>query len=232
VRISPSLLKRIALSYVKSICFWLAIAVVIALQQNYFEKELGYHTRFVSLLSIMSIRFFDFAILTPPIFFLVRRFPINRHKPVRGLVAYVLGGVPFVICYSLIRLTLAPIWDTSVQRFVHWSFSLHNMSGVVYGTMGDQFSVYLTLVVAAHAYEYFDQVRNEELGRSELQQALAASELQALKSQLHPHFLFNTLHGISTLIDSDRALAKAMVIKLSSLLRTTLQHGSSDLISL
>jgi len=210
----------------------MAIALVMAFQQNYFERELGYHTRFLSLLSIISIRFFDFALLTPPVFFLVQRFPIDRHKPIRGLIAYALGGLPFVICYSLVRLILAPIWDTSLQRFVHWSFSLHNMAGVVFGTMGDQFSVYLTLVVAAHAYEFFDQARNEELERSELQQALAASELQALKSQLHPHFLFNTLHGISTLIDSDRALAKAMVIKLSSLLRTTLQHGSSDLISL
>lgn len=210
----------------------MAIALVMAFQQNYFERELGYHTRFLSLLSIISIRFFDFALLTPPVFFLVQKFPINRHKPIRGLIAYALGGLPFVICYSLVRLILAPVWDTSLQRFVHWSFSLHNMAGVVYGTMGDQFSVYLTLVVAAHAYEYFNQARDEELERSELQQALAASELQALKSQLHPHFLFNTLHGISTLIDSDRALAKAMVIKLSSLLRTTLQHGSADLISL
>lgn len=210
----------------------MAIALVMAFQQNYFERELGYHTRFLSLLSIISIRFFDFALLTPPVFFLVQKFPINRHKPIRGLIAYALGGLPFVICYSLVRLILAPVWDTSLQRFVHWSFSLHNMAGVVYGTMGDQFSVYLTLVVAAHAYEYFNQARDEELERSELQQALAASELQALKSQLHPHFLFNTLHGISTLIDSDRALAKAMVIKLSSLLRTTLQHGSAHLISL
>jgi LytS/YehU family sensor histidine kinase len=50
--------------------------------------------------------------------------------------------------------------------------------------------------------------------------------------QLQPHFLFNTLHGISTLIDTDHSTAKAMVVKLSSLLRGTLEHGSSDLIPL
>jgi sensor histidine kinase YesM len=49
--------------------------------------------------------------------------------------------------------------------------------------------------------------------------------------QLHPHFLFNTLHGISTLIDADRNSAKTMVIKLSGLLRTALER-SSDLIQL
>lgn len=50
--------------------------------------------------------------------------------------------------------------------------------------------------------------------------------------QLHPHFLFNTLHGISTLIDTEQNTAKLMIVKLSSLLRTALEQGSSDLIPL
>jgi two-component system LytT family response regulator len=67
---------------------------------------------------------------------------------------------------------------------------------------------------------------------AELEQALAASGLQALKSQLHPHFLFNTLHGISALIGIDPDRARALVVKLSSLLRTALEYGNSDLITL
>ncbi len=65
-----------------------------------------------------------------------------------------------------------------------------------------------------------------------MQHALATSELQALKSQLHPHFLFNTLQGISALIDTEKEHAKAMVLKVSHLLRTALQCASSDVISL
>jgi len=76
------------------------------------------------------------------------------------------------------------------------------------------------------------RIPKQELGRSEEAGALAASELQALNMQLHPHFLFNTLSGISTLIDSDRKTAKAMVIKLSTLLRAALEYSSLDLISL
>ena len=52
-----------------------------------------------------------------------------------------------------------------------------------------------------------------------------------LKSQLHPHYLFNTLHGIATLIDSDRVKAKASVLRLSKLLRMSLEYGNSDLIT-
>lgn len=65
--------------------------------------------------------------------------------------------------------------------------------------------------------------------RSDYQRVLAASELQALKMQFHPHFLFNKLHGISMLIDNDGKTAKEMIVKLSNLLRIALEHGGSDL---
>jgi len=90
---------------------------------------------------------------------------------------------------------------------------------------------YLAILVVAHAYYGFVRAKAQELERSELQQALAASELQVLKSQLHPHYLFNTLHGIATLIDSDRVKAKASVLRLSKLLRMSLEYGNSDLIT-
>jgi two-component system, LytTR family, sensor kinase len=92
--------------------------------------------------------------------------------------------------------------------------------------------VYIAIVVAAHAYEYLKRVRRQEAERYEYQQALLASELQALKMQLHPHFLFNTLHGIATLVDSDAPCAKAMILKLSGLLRAALDRDSADLIPL
>ena len=92
--------------------------------------------------------------------------------------------------------------------------------------------VYIAIVVAAHAYQYLKRVRKQEAERYEFQRALAASELQALKMQLHPHFLFNTLHGISTLVDNDARSAKAMILKLSNLLRTSIERESTDLIPL
>jgi two-component system, LytTR family, sensor kinase len=86
--------------------------------------------------------------------------------------------------------------------------------------------------MGSHACAYFLRVRNHEIESAKLQQALAESELHALKSQLQPHFLFNTLHGISTLIEVDRARAKVMVLKLSNLLRSVIQDSTSDLVPL
>lgn len=72
----------------------------------------------------------------------------------------------------------------------------------------------------------------QEIESVELQQALMVSELQSLRTQLHAHFLFNALQGISTLTDSDPCRAKAMILKLSGLLRAALLYSASELIAL
>jgi len=190
----------------------------------------GYEIHFSQLLVVTEARFFSFALLTPIVLYAVRRLLARRTKPLRAVAVYLIGAVPFVLLYACIRLVVAPIWSLRLQRFL--PRSPQHFVGTVTGTLGAQISVYVALVIAAHAYEYYERSRNQELERSELEQALAASELQALKSQLHPHFLFNTLHGIVTLIDADRGRAKNMVLQLSNLLRTALQHGTSDLVSL
>ena len=64
------------------------------------------------------------------------------------------------------------------------------------------------------------------------ERAITEAEFHAMSSQLHPHFLFNALHGISTLVDIDPARAKAMMLKLSSFLRRALEYDSVDLIPL
>jgi LytS/YehU family sensor histidine kinase len=124
---------------------------------------------------------------------------------------------------------LLPPWDFATHQFNHRTVKalLSNVH-----PFGFQLWCYLAILVAAHAYYAFVRTKAQELEQSELRQALAASELQMLKSQLQPHYLFNTLHGIATLIYSDRAKAKASVLKLSNLLRTSLEYGNSDLIPL
>ena len=62
------------------------------------------------------------------------------------------------------------------------------------------------------------------LAAAQLQTALAEAQLQALQKQLHPHFLFNTLHTISALMHRDTEAADAMLARLSDLLRLTLER--------
>jgi LytS/YehU family sensor histidine kinase len=82
------------------------------------------------------------------------------------------------------------------------------------------------LVGTGAALRYRDQVRARDLRASQLEAQLAQSQLQLLRSQLHPHFLFNTLHAISTLMHRDVEAADKMMSKLSELLRRSLDTAA------
>jgi LytS/YehU family sensor histidine kinase len=73
-----------------------------------------------------------------------------------------------------------------------------------------------------YVHEYFTAVRRRDLAVARLEAELARAQLRALKAQLQPHFLFNTLHAVTVLISRDKEAAIRMVMRLSDLLRMTL----------
>lgn len=82
---------------------------------------------------------------------------------------------------------------------------------------------YLAFAAAFHGLDYYRLYREREVRASQLEMRLARAQLDVLKMQLHPHFLFNTLHAISTLMHRDIDAAETMIIKLSDLLRLSLE---------
>jgi LytS/YehU family sensor histidine kinase len=83
---------------------------------------------------------------------------------------------------------------------------------------------YSILVAATQGYLYYQRYRQGELRSAQLSTQLAQAQLQALRMQLHPHFLFNTLNSIATLIHKDPDAADGMTAQLSDLLRLTLDN--------
>ena len=88
------------------------------------------------------------------------------------------------------------------------------------------------IVGATWLFTYSRLSRERELKASQMKTRLASARLEALKMQLHPHFLFNTLNSILPLVFRDRDAASRTVIGLSDLLRLSLQNEGSDLIPL
>ncbi len=84
------------------------------------------------------------------------------------------------------------------------------------------------LVVASHAYDYYRLSIERERRAVQLQVQLTEAKLNALKMQMHPHFLFNTLNAISVLVDENPAAAKTTLSYLSDLLRLALENVSSQ----
>jgi two-component system, LytTR family, sensor kinase len=217
-------LSKIARAYMWSFLIWGVYAPIMAAQ-----NKVLYHANFWKLLLVALAWCVTSATLTPPMFYIVRRYPISRQMGVRRIIGYVLGAPVYVMLSASLRTLLLPPFDPVTQEFAHRTYQslLDNINLFAMQTWD-----YLVILVAAHAYAYFTRARSQEIEGARLQQALAESELQVLKSQLQPHFLFNTLHGISTLIEVDKLRAKLIVLKLSNLLRAVLEDGTADLISL
>jgi two-component system LytT family sensor kinase len=228
MRISNS--RQIVTAYLISIGIWSALSLLNGWNYLVFDRSFNIHSTTRQMILLAEAQGLAYALLTPPVFYIVRRYPSGVRRRAWYTFAYVLGAVPFIVIYACLRWMIMPPWSSIEQRFVS-RMSIGPLE-LVHDGFADLITNYLLIVLAAHAYNYFDRMRKQDLERSEYEKALAASELQALKMQLHPHFLFNTLHGISTLVDSDSAAAKAMIVRLSSLLRMALEHSGSDLIPL
>jgi hypothetical protein len=77
-------------------------------------------------------------------------------------------------------------------------------------------------------YHLFDRFNRSEIERLRLATSVKESELRALKSQVNPHFIFNSLNSLRALIDEDPARARQSVTQLSNLLRYSLQSGQLE----
>jgi LytS/YehU family sensor histidine kinase len=100
----------------------------------------------------------------------------------------------------------------------------------VMALLGDASEVSLTLVGAigvAHAVKFYRQAQERERTALQLRQRLSQAQLEALKQQLQPHFLFNALNGVATLMHLDAVAADEMLTQLADLLRETLRHSGS-----
>jgi LytS/YehU family sensor histidine kinase len=96
----------------------------------------------------------------------------------------------------------------------------------------DVVTTYLPIVLIAHVASYYQRFRERELRSSQLQAQLEKARLQALKSQLQPHFLFNTLNSISALMLTDVEAADRMITRLGDLLRISLETAGTQMTTL
>jgi LytS/YehU family sensor histidine kinase len=125
-------------------------------------------------------------------------------------------------------------WTTAWARWpgmeTHTAWSL--FTKYLTGKVHLQLLTYGVLVGAFWALDYHRRFRERELLASQLEARLAQAHLQALRTQLHPHFLFNTLNAISALIPAEAKPARRMVARLGDLLRIALEHEETQEVTL
>jgi two-component system, LytTR family, sensor kinase len=166
----------------------------------------------------------------PLIFWLGRRFPFERGRWPRSLLVHTLAGLVFPLLQQAVdsvvlpHLGYPPMAGLNTFAATYRAFLLMNFPISVV--------VYWVSLGAQSGIGYYRMYRERELRASQLEAKLAQSQLQILKMQLHPHFLFNTLNTISELIHKAPDAAESMVTDLSDLLRLSLQTVGRQEVSL
>ncbi|HEU0301600.1 MAG TPA: histidine kinase [Longimicrobium sp.] len=159
---------------------------------------------------------------TPFIFLACRRFPLERGRWPRSLPAHALGG------------TLVAVAGGTFNYFVQES--LHGTDATLPAYVLDvfhfNFGWYWIIVALGHAVVYYGTLRDRELHASRLETQLARAQLEALKTQIQPHFLFNTLNAISELVHEDVELAEETILRLASLLRMSVDSARTQEVAL
>jgi two-component system, LytTR family, sensor kinase len=166
------------------------------------------------------------SILYLLLFRITRRFPIERQRWVRGLFGYLLLGV----VVTFLKLGIDVVW---IRLVYLGEVFQHTSEDSLLAIMAYfNFLTYWVFVGVGQALNFYRQVREGELKASQLEAQLAQSQLQALRMQLQPHFLFNTLHTIAMLNLRDSKAANRMISRLSDLLRLTLDNAGAQEVAL
>ena len=228
--------------WVVSFGLWIFIAFASALSMYEFQRSLGRFTTFRAELTLPLVQSVIFAFLTPFVFNFAIRHPVQRENWGRRSWLHLAAGVAFAATHVLIRGSVYPVWDPDVRGY---GWALWNPQSralrikgalferlFLYSAVDDIYSVYLPIVVIAFAIGYYLRFRERELRAIQLEGQLAKAHLQALKSQLQPHFLFNTMHSISALMHTDVAAADKMMTLLCDLLRMSLEKTGVQLTTL
>ena len=155
-----------------------------------------------------------FALATPLVLRLARRYPIERHNWRPHVAIHALAGILISTVWAVGHIILDASFYDGFSRL-----TAYNLAARTFGHLDKELLVYWIIVLISHALDYYQRYREGELRASQAQ-------LQALKMQLHPHFLFNTLHSISSLIYKDPVAADNMIARLGDFLRMTLENSA------
>jgi signal transduction histidine kinase len=169
---------------------------------------------------------YPWALLAPVIFALGRRFRLERRGWAVAVPVHLLCGTVVALAdqaavtainqyfgptVSYVG-TFAEVYPRIVLRYFHFAFI-----------------IYWVIVAAAHATDYYRTSRDREMESLQLQAELTQAQLAALRMQIQPHFLFNTLHTVASLVRDGRSeAATATIARLGELFRLTLGNAQRN----
>lgn len=219
-------IKKSARRFAQFFALWTTVVILFATQWYTYDALHGHPSPVVAYFRWNMEQWYTWLLISPLVLRLAAKRPIDPRHPQRALPLHLVAS-------GLIAL-LAVFVQSVISHFFEPGFpSLrNNIKFLLSKDVAMGIATYWALTGLAQTLHFYRENSNRQLRESQLERQLAQAQLQVLQMQLHPHFLFNTLHAIGTLIHEDPAAAEKMLLNLSSLLRVFLEHESSQQISL
>jgi two-component system, LytTR family, sensor kinase len=210
---------------------WLAVGLITATQVVVGMAAVGMRLNWIGLFFTTVAAWLILPFATPVILSLSDRFPLAKAGDWRNLPVHLAAALGFGVAHI--------VWSATVE----WIFNPLGLQphasfhGVFFTTVYMQFHtgiiIYAATVAIANTLDSIRRLAHREAEAARLAGELSKAQLDALRRQLEPHFLFNTLNGISGLVRENRSdAAVEMIAGLSDLLRRVLEGSGRQLVPL
>ena len=206
---------KLAIYYV---VFWIFIAAVYVLILTLNNgSDVG-----AAVLKVFTF-LISFALFGAPIWYVIKFSTLENNSILRIITAHSIAAtiIVFIWLYFgmvVIKLILPDAIDMIQEAMVY--------------RIAGGYMMYVVYVVFFYAVNYYQGFKEKLRNEGKLKALVKEAELHALKSQINPHFLFNSLNSISSLTMTDSSKAQEMVINLSQLMRYSLKHDQKEVVTL
>ncbi len=199
---------------------WLFLGLMLSIEVYFNNRAWGMRADFFDAALPQFGRVMMWALMAPLILRMREKVPLNRGHWAGGVAFHLVASFVVMATYYVGRMlayfllngeSLAEFWDSVLKGFFG-----HNLIDMAF---------YWGVIAFGYGLEIYRRYKNEELKAAQLEARLIETELKALREQLRPHFLFNTMNTIAVLVrEKKNDDAVNLIARLSSLLRMSLDN--------
>ena len=211
-------------------CAWTIVGLLFTVQEIVLAKVHGGHVNWVFVV-IEFVYWYVWAAYTPLVIGLAKRFPVTgprfvTHIAIHTITSLLMAPLTSVTEYflsgGLLRLLFSNTDPGALRLLPTFTVSVLSMSftGVL---------TYWLVVGLYQSIHFYQAAMERQTIAAQLETQLSHAELENLKSQLHPHFLFNSLHAIGVLMQEDVDAAGRLLVSLGDLLRMALERRENEI---
>ena len=213
------------------LCAWTIVGLLFAVRRIVVVKVQGMHVSWVIVGALELVYWYVWAAYTPLVIGLAKRFPLTGprfvpHIAIHTITSLMMAPLASVTEYFLSRGLLRSVFritDPGALRLLP-TFAVSVLSMSFTGML-----TYWLVVGLYQSIHFYQAAMERQTIAAQLETQLSHAELENLKSQLHPHFLFNSLHTIGVLMQEDVDAASHLLVCLGDLLRMALERRENEI---